>query len=392
MDNIRIIRILNNCILLPIEAESQDTALRIFSTLNDRGKPLSDADIFKAQFYKYYSGLGKKDEFINRWKELESVCNDIFHPTQGTPMDEIFTRYMYYERAKQGLKSSTTEALRKFYERDSYKLLKKDETLDNIIDLANFWKDITNQDDERFSNEILRRLFVLNYAPNGMWTYFVSVYYMANKDESGNLDESKFFEFLNKITGFIWAYAMTNPGVNALRTPVYAEMINIVNGQAIQFTDFKFEAEHVRNVMSNYVFSNSRAITKSMLTWWAYKDDRQELLSLETVLETEHIYARNRQDKEKSLTNKKNLEALGNKALLEKKINIRASDYRFEDKKRYYIGYENSRKQKKEGTKIVELLDFAKTRSDFVEADIEQRNSAIMESFIQFLGEQDLLK
>lgn len=44
------IRILNNCILLPIEAESQDTALRIFSTLNDRGKPLSDADIFKAQF------------------------------------------------------------------------------------------------------------------------------------------------------------------------------------------------------------------------------------------------------------------------------------------------------------------------------------------------------
>lgn len=47
-------RIMNNCILLPIEAESQDTALRIFSTLNDRGKPLSDADIFKAQFYKYF--------------------------------------------------------------------------------------------------------------------------------------------------------------------------------------------------------------------------------------------------------------------------------------------------------------------------------------------------
>lgn len=44
-------RILNNCILLPIEAESQDTALRIFSTLNDRGKPLADTDIFKAQLY-----------------------------------------------------------------------------------------------------------------------------------------------------------------------------------------------------------------------------------------------------------------------------------------------------------------------------------------------------
>ena len=85
----------------------------------------------------------------------------------------------------------------------------------------------------------------------------------------------------------------------------------------------------------------------SMLTWWAYEDDRQTLLPLETVLEMEHIYARNRQDKEKSLSNKKNLEALGNKALLEKKINIRASDYRFADKVKYYVGYENSRKHKK---------------------------------------------
>ena len=42
-------RVLNNCVLLPIEAESQNTALRIFSTLNDRGKPLSDADVYKRQ-------------------------------------------------------------------------------------------------------------------------------------------------------------------------------------------------------------------------------------------------------------------------------------------------------------------------------------------------------
>ena len=45
-------RILNNCVFLPIEADNQNTALRIFTTLNDRGMPLSDGDIFKAQFYK----------------------------------------------------------------------------------------------------------------------------------------------------------------------------------------------------------------------------------------------------------------------------------------------------------------------------------------------------
>lgn len=178
-------RIMNNCILLPIEAESQDTALRIFSTLNDRGKPLSDADIFKAQFYKHFSKLGKKEEFIAQWKKLEELCERIFHPISGTPMDELFTRYMYFVRAKMGIVSSTTEALRKFYEKNSYALLKDTNTLTELIVLAEFWEDVSNQDTERFSNRVLKRFFVLNYAPNGMWTYFVSVYFMQNKDDEG---------------------------------------------------------------------------------------------------------------------------------------------------------------------------------------------------------------
>ena len=52
-------RILNNCIILPIEAESQDTALRIFSTLNDRGLPLSDSDIFLPRCIYYFQFLYK---------------------------------------------------------------------------------------------------------------------------------------------------------------------------------------------------------------------------------------------------------------------------------------------------------------------------------------------
>lgn len=274
------VRIMNNCILLPIEAESQDTALRIFSTLNDRGKPLSDADIFKAQFYKYYSGLGEKDDFIQKWKDLEFLCDSMFNPIMGTPMDELFTRYMYFERAKQGIKSSTTEALRKFYEKNSYALLKDGQTFKNLVDLANFWNDVVDQNVERFSDKVLRRLFVLDYAPNGMWTYFVSVYFMANKDKDGMLDDDAFYNFLVKITAFIWGYAITNPGVNALRTPVYAEMINIVNNKPVTFNGFLFDRDRLKTLLNNYTFSNNRIITKSMLAWWAFHDEKQKLLSL----------------------------------------------------------------------------------------------------------------
>lgn len=365
-------RIMNNCILLPIEAESQDTALRIFSTLNDRGMPLSDSDIFKAQFYKYYTKLGQKDSFIKQWKDLEELTEKIFHPINGTPMDELFTRYMYFRRAKMGIKSSTTEALRKFYEKDNYALLREPNTLDDMITLAHFWEDVSNQDKDRFSQRILRLLFVLNYAPNGMWTYFVSVYFMQNKDDHGLLEEEEFFRFLNKTIGFIWTYAVTNPGVNALRTPVYAEMVNIVNNRPVTFDGFKFEPEKVQSMFSNFVFNNARPITKSMLAWWAFQYDSQELISLETILEVEHIYARNRYENDKSLSDVRNLEALGNKALLEKRINIRAADYRFADKIKYYQGFTNSRNQQKEGTQNHELI-LLSTADDFTEADIVRR-------------------
>lgn len=384
-------RILNNCILLPIEAESQDTALRIFSTLNDRGKPLSDSDIFKAQFYKYYAGSNRKDEFIDKWKQLEELCEKIYHPSAGTPMDEVFTRYMYYERAKKGIKSSSTEALRKFYEKNSYALLKKDDSFENIIDLTNFWNDVANQNVDRFSDRVLRRLFVLNYATNGMWTYFVSVYYLANRDKNLDLNDSDFYAFLNKITAFIWAYAVTNPGVNALRTPIYAEMVNIVKKQPIEFKDYRFDMQRLTTAFNNHTFSNNRAITKSMLTWWAFHDESQNLLPLETVLETEHIFPKSRQVNENSLTNPQNIEALGNKVLLEKRINIRASDYKFADKKKYYVGFNNARKQRKEGTRIHELTILAHTADDFTERDIVQRNAKIILEFTNYIRENDLL-
>lgn len=384
-------RILNNCVLLPIEAESQDTALRIFSTLNDRGKPLSDADIFKAQFYKFYSSQGRKDEFIAKWKEIDEISSAIFSPIYGTPLDDLFTRYMYYERSKQGNKSSTTEALRKFYEKDNYALFKDEKTLENIIKLAHFWQDVDNQEAERFSQRVLRRLFVLNYAPNGMWTYIVSVYFMHYKDADDNLDEEKFYNFLNLITAFIWTYAVTNPGVNSLRTPIFAEMVNIVNDKPVDFHDFMFDKEHLSSVFSNYRFSNNRAITKSMITWYAFSYEEQSLPLLETTFDIEHIYPRNRQQKEHSLSQDQYLEFLGNKSLLEKRINIRASDYRFADKLKYYNGYENG-KVKKEGTQIYELQQLATTHGDFTEQDIKCRDKDMMDKFFTYLSENGLLK
>ena len=64
--------LLNQVIILPITADSQETALTIFSTLNDRGLPLSDADIFKAKIYNHLKSKEEKEEEDKRvWYKLK---------------------------------------------------------------------------------------------------------------------------------------------------------------------------------------------------------------------------------------------------------------------------------------------------------------------------------
>ena len=387
-------RILNNCILMPIEAESQDTALRIFSTLNDRGLPLSDSDIFKAQFYQYYKQKSEddRDEFIKDWKKLEETCEKIFHPITGTPMDDLFTRYMYFIRAKRdNNKSSTTESLRRFYERDKYSVLKQDDTFENLKDLAQFWEDITDQNRERFSEEVLKKLFILNYAPNSMWNYFISVYYLANRTEDGKLDDEDFKMFLDRTIAFIWGYAIMHPGVNALRTPIFAEMLNIVNLNEVTFSDFKFDKEQTRSAILIYDFKNGRPITKSMLALRMMLNKEQSYPKLSQQFDIEHIYPRKRQENEKGLSNNRQIDLLGNKSLLEKRVNIRASDYRFEDKIKYYQGFDNSRGQRIGGTENLELKNISNVYKKFGEKEIVERTNLFIDDFMNLLDKNGLI-
>ena len=387
-------RILNNCILMPIEAESQDTALRIFSTLNDRGLPLSDSDIFKAQFYQYYKQKSEddRDEFIKDWKKLEETCEKIFHPITGTPMDDLFTRYMYFIRAKRdNNKSTTTESLRRFYERDKYSVLKQDDTFENLKDLAQFWEDITDQNRERFSEEVLKKLFILNYAPNSMWNYFISVYYLANRTEDGKLDDEDFKMFLDRTIAFIWGYAIIHPGVNALRTPIFAEMLNIVNLNEVTFSDFKFDKEQTRSAILIYDFKNGRPITKSMLALRMMLNKEQSYPKLSQQFDIEHIYPRKRQENEKGLSNNRQIDLLGNKSLLEKRINIRASDYRFEDKIKYYQGFDNSRGQRIGGTENLELKNISNVYKKFGEKEIVERTNLFIDDFMNLLDKNGLI-
>ena len=263
--------------------------------------------------------------------------------------------------------------------------------MDELEVLAQFWEDVYNQDKSIFTDRVLKQLYVLSEAPNGMWEYFVSVYFLHYRDEEDKLDEEKFYVFLRKITAFIFAYSFIHPGVNALRTPIYPEMVNIVNDISVDFSDNKFDVTELMNAMNNYSFGNQRPITRSILCWWMYTNKDQELFNWFEKTEIEHIYPKKRQERENGLSNRNSLESIGNKALLEKRINIRVSDYNFGDKKNYYKGFKTDKGKVKEGTLNLELKNLSNS-DDFTEQDIESRKNAIIRGFIGFIVENDLIK
>jgi len=130
--------VLNRAILLPITADSQDTALTIFSTLNDRGLALSDADIFKAKIYNYIDNSQKKD-FIEEWKLIDESASNANESIQ-----KLFYYYMFYLRAKENDRNTTTPGIRKYYSQNQFEKLYQSDLLTNLRLLVSLWTVINN--------------------------------------------------------------------------------------------------------------------------------------------------------------------------------------------------------------------------------------------------------
>ncbi|MDQ7005189.1 MAG: DUF262 domain-containing protein [Ghiorsea sp.] len=106
---------LSDVSLLPIQTEDEDPdkarekALKIFETINNRGLPLSDSDIFKARLYAMALNMGKQDDFIAEWKRLDEEAQAI-----KQSINDIFRVYSQVVRGKEGVKTNEI-GLREFF-------------------------------------------------------------------------------------------------------------------------------------------------------------------------------------------------------------------------------------------------------------------------------------
>lgn len=305
--------LLNQAILLPITADNQDTALTIFSTLNNRGLPLSDADIFKAKIYNHLETEEEKKKFIDRWKDLDEQAIEAKESIQ-----HLFYYNMFYLRALEQDNKTTTPGVRKYYTANNFKRLYQPKLLDNLFVILNLWKVINIRDEienELWSKntKIRQTLDILSSYPNEFWKYPVVVYYVCYRNKENF--ETKFGLFLNKLLMELMTKYLLIPTINAVKPDILNLNTAIVSSDKPKF-NFK---EVDKSQLETHIQNPNRNIVRMILKTLAYKK-QDDLLPI--YWEIEHIFPQKWQTNYfpnvPEVTIKEKIEHIGNKLPIEK--------------------------------------------------------------------------
>lgn len=337
-----VLALLNYSILLPITADDQETALTIFNTLNNRGLPLSDADIFKSYIYKKLDDTEKK-AFINKWKKLETDAEK-----ENESIQSLFYYNMFYMRAREKDDKSTTPGVRKYY-LDKNKNRLTPEVIDDLAVNLQLWKVINGReavDGEEWSQnmDIRKILDCLSSYTNEFWKYPVSIFFMEHKDKA-NFEEM-FLKFLRKLYVMLLTRYLEVPTINAVKVDILKLNVQIINNSHPEFyagfEEKKLEDEYAVNAekarTDKLIIAPHKNMVRMLLKVLAYQEDTQTDL-LPSYWEIEHIFPQTWDSKYYTLNEEEaneKLEHLGNKLPLEKKLNISASNNYFAKKKDRY--------------------------------------------------------
>lgn len=355
-----ILALLKYTILLPIDADDQETALTIFNTLNNRGLPLSDADIFKSHMYKSLDNAGKK-AFIEKWKKLEKETSDCNESIQS-----LFYYHMFYLRAQEKDVKSTTPGVRKYYLEKGKDRLTVD-VIDELAKNLHLWEVVNNREaieSEAWSQnmDIRKILDCLTSYTNEFWKYPVSIFYMQHKDKDDF--EALFLKFLRKFFVLLLTRYLEQPTISAVKSDILkinAEIIGTPHPVfKAGFDEKNPEDETAQKVekrrTDNLIIMPNKRVERMLLKLLAYQEESQTDL-LPSYWEIEHIFPQKWDSKyydiDEAEANVK-LEHLGNKLPLEKKLNISASNGYFDKKKEKYLESKIAIAKKLGGTSVNE--------------------------------------
>jgi hypothetical protein len=324
--------LLYNIVLLPIECGSEDDALTIFETINNRGMSLSDADIFKAKLY-HNVPKAQQSAFISDWSGLSNhdwlfrIYMHIVRAAKGDTGKEIGLRYYFTPREMLADWNSVLSSLKKIH----------------AIDTGNYG-------DNNDYSTVDSLWAILSTYPNQYWNYPLYVFlhkHGAYDDTNGFTLPGEWLEELNTLleetVRYFFIKGVVHNAVNVVKDTTFHVCDKIANGgdylaeyrTAVMLSD---RTEMLVRLESNRYGRYMRGLV--LLT--AYLNKNQDRAAFVDFAwgryDIEHILPKkwNNFDGWTEETWAARLNTIGNLMPLEREINISASNEFLKRKKAKY--------------------------------------------------------
>lgn len=322
-----ILCLLDKVVLLPIYCDSEDDALTIFETINNRGMSLTDADIFKAKLH--YIAKTEKDQFIKQWNLLEDH-------------EWLFRIYMHILRAKDG--DFTKESALRSYFTD-----KKKSRLSDWKSVMNSLRLIYEVKNWQPADDVAILWQVLNTYPNYYWNFplFIFLHKHGSLDTEGvfELPEKHVDDFsrlMEETVKYFFIKGIVHNSVNAVKDTVFKVCSSIENN-GHYFLEYQNNLSNdSQELIRKIEHKQYGRYLKGLILIASYLNNNQDENNLKEVLinnyHIEHILPKkwNNYDGWTQEKWENNLNTLGNLMPLEWNLNISARNEFFDKKKEQY--------------------------------------------------------
>lgn len=343
---------LNKCQIIEIRSWQIEQAITMFNSLNSTGMPLSDADIISAQLY---SNAGdNRPQFNEQWEEIKKRTNEL--DNRGiVGIDGVLQQYMYIRRAKDkeyvtsGTPNVTTPGLRNYY------LTLKKGLLKNPMDLCNSFEKISKIWDRVKDYPCVKLLLKFN---DNIRIYFISYLYNFHVEDINVERVRPIAEYLIRLFAIL-ELVDTGYSSSLFKTFLFGENVKIVDPTiSLEEIENDFNIHINKNWKRDTIQQGIEDYRKNVLVFlneYLYAKEKGLMFDFTETVNIEHIMPASGQDIESIRLNAgipttedfDNLvNQLGNKILLEDKINQRIGREWFQTKKQKTvaekIGYKDS--------------------------------------------------
>lgn len=393
----RIIRfteiLFERCILLNIMTPSKDYAFTVFDTLNNAGLQLAPSDIVKNYIFELaYDRDPNRDrtqQTSESWYKFESICKQD-NKDKTLDLNLVFRNYMNITRVTSGQYGagwalSKDPNIRDYFSPqknnpfpNGYESLKDEQLMDTLIELAHFLKSAVNpgivsDDNELISIEAQQGIHIIQElsASNKLrYTYLLSLFWYKHRDDAKNnrqqfaADFAKYIKFclsylaLTAVMDFEDSESITiGDGTIPRLCELFMERVHNEQGdnKHLILSDSKID-EYIsksKEVLSNEGINNKLSFLPLMYSYVAYPD--QPIINDATI---EHILPRKwenlhnssiYEDQFDAIKSERGIdsigtciEMLGNKMIMDRAVNLGASNNILREKIRRY----NNRRDK----------------------------------------------